>query len=100
MIARLRYNCCRLEKTISSADLQCSVDDALDLVHDVVLCEQMVEISVGREAGEVDGGSAEEAEDCVGGRLTRRARRLHAGPVRSENWSFLKIKNIVNFSFS
>ena len=56
------------EKTIFSADSQCSVDDALDLVHDVVLCEQMVEISVGRQAREVDGCSAEEAEYCVGGR--------------------------------
>ena len=49
----------------------------------------MVEISVSREAREVDGGSAEEAEYCVGGRVPRGAGGLHGGPVRSENEIFI-----------
>ena len=74
-----------------SADLQCSVDDTLDLVHDVVLREQMVEISVSWQSGEVDGGSAEEAENCVGGRVAGGAGGLHGGggPLRSEEEIFI-----------
>ena len=49
----------------------------------------MVEISVSRETWEVDGGSAEEAEYCVGGRVARGAGGLHDGPVRSENDIFI-----------
>ena len=73
------------KRKLFSADLQCSVDDALDLVHDVVLGEQMVEISVSRKAREVDGGSAEETEYCVGGRVARGTGGLHADPLRSED---------------
>ena len=65
------------KRKLFPADLQCPVDDALDLVHDVVLGKQMVQVSVGWQPREVDGCSAEEAENCVGGRVARRAGGLH-----------------------
>ena len=76
-------------------NLQCSVDDALNLVHDVVLRKQVLKIPeekkqcfqlflektseqepVGRQSGEGNGGSAVEAEDGVGRRHCA-VRRLH-----------------------
>ena len=84
-------------------NLQCAVDDALDLVHDVVLGEQMLEIPehnflpicffkkkmepVCRESGEGDGGAAVEAEDGVGGRA-RTVRRIHLCRLQALSWLF------------
>ena len=83
----------------SGVNLQCPIDDALNLVHDVVLRKQVLEISeefqlyfffkktseqepVGWQSREGDGGPAVEAEDGVG-RRDCAVRRLHLPRLQS-----------------